>query len=462
MSRWRFLVLLALAMALPIGAESQAQQPGWLQVWKVRAPDTGTYRIGYWDGGDQALASYDVTGDFYTNIQAGGRVFGQAYRAILIFDPYLGNVRYEKLTGLQDDTDAMHYAVSPPAPMADGAQYAYSISRVVHDGSEMPLSTIYAKAPGIAPATKIYEERLPDIYLNLEPIAFVGSGQLLLHEMPHGIGGYILFWQYQGVRLFDPDSGVMTPVGAVDGYASDGQTFAEVVITDGEPALHVFSLDGARQVYPYIGLGEVVRTGGDAVFSPAKTKVAYQVARNEPENEKFWTIVVDLQTGQSALVLEDQAVEFEPRYGRIGGWLDDNTLAVGDGWSPMSAIINVTTGQVIAERTGGFMGYAEGISATTGFAPSGPAPAQCPDAPVSRLQPDGSGRVTITNGLPVNVRQQPGGEQIGTQPEGAEFIVYDGPNCRDGYAWWFVGFADGLQGFVAEGDAGGYYLEPWP
>ncbi|MBN1966926.1 MAG: hypothetical protein JW910_19900, partial [Anaerolineae bacterium] len=81
--------------------------------------------------------------------------------------------------------------------------------------------------------------------------------------------------------------------------------------------------------------------------------------------------------------------------------------------------------------------------------------------PVSRLLPDTFGRVTFSTGQPVNVRDVPSGEKIGTQPEGTRFLISGGPLCSGGYAWWAVTFDDGMWGYVAEGEPGNYYLEPW-
>jgi hypothetical protein len=62
-----------------------------------------------------------------------------------------------------------------------------------------------------------------------------------------------------------------------------------------------------------------------------------------------------------------------------------------------------------------------------------------------------------------NVRQSPGvsGQIVAQQPEGTTFYIDGGPLCADGYTWWHLGFQDGTFGYVAEGDASAYYLEPW-
>ena len=181
-----------------------------------------------------------------------------------------------------------------------------------------------------------------------------------------------------------------------------------------------------------------------------------------PEHEKFWTIFLNLQTGAQTILLQDESTDYEVNYGQIGGWLDNNTLAVGQ-WTETSAIVDVNTGALLRTERGVFAGYATTIANPSYFAPSGDAFAQCLGTPTSQLQLTRPGRVTFTNGTPVNIRQSPGGDKTGTEPEGATFIVNDGPTCKDGYAWWYLNFdADGAYGWVAEGDAQQYYIEPLP
>jgi hypothetical protein len=454
------IVLVALALPLTPRPTVQAQAGPWLQVWIVG--EDHTFTVEYRDATGQTLASFQVNNEFNTARQAGGRVFGSGYNAIPILDPATGQVTYDQLTGLEPDTDQVNYWVSPPVPTADGQSYVYTVTQFFIETLDPAISSIYQKPVGSAAGTLLYQEQMAEAWLTLEPVGFTDDGTLILHEMPNGIGGYILFWKYRGVRLLAPGATTTQSVEDMHGFSSDGQTFAAILIADVDPTFDIFPPSGSpRSAFPVMGLPETPATAGDATFSPSNTRIAFQLARQDPENEVFWTVVFDTLTKQHTIVLEDQADRTDLNYGHIGGWLDDNTLVVGDVWSGKSAIIDVTTDQILREANGAFLGYAVGITDASGFAGSGPASASCPGAPLSRLQTNARGRVTFTNGLPVNVRQVPGGEQIGSAPEGTEFAVIAGPDCQDGYAWWYVRFDNGLQGYVAEGDADGYYLEPW-
>ena len=79
----------------------------------------------------------------------------------------------------------------------------------------------------------------------------------------------------------------------------------------------------------------------------------------------------------------------------------------------------------------------------------------------SRLTNDIQGRVPPASVS--NVRAEPGinAGQIGQIPSGAIFNVQSGPNCTDDILWWQVNY-DGLVGWIAEGEAGEYFVEPFP
>jgi hypothetical protein len=89
----------------------------------------------------------------------------------------------------------------------------------------------------------------------------------------------------------------------------------------------------------------------------------------------------------------------------------------------------------------------------------------CPGAPPSRLAIGGHGQVTVTPSgqvpVPIRVRETPGrsGKVIGQLRDGMAFEVKEGPTCKDSYAWWHI-VAESLEGWVAEGDSNGYYVEP--
>jgi hypothetical protein len=89
---------------------------------------------------------------------------------------------------------------------------------------------------------------------------------------------------------------------------------------------------------------------------------------------------------------------------------------------------------------------------------------ECLGAPPSRLQLGQPARITISNGLPVRMRSRPGkaGEVIAQVPEGTSVTLMENPICEEGLLWWKVEIPTGEVGYVAEGTADGYLLEPAP
>lgn len=472
--RWLLMALLLIAALATRGTPIQAQSdaPPWLQIWTTWDRVGGTTTFEYRNAAGQTLASYVLYQEGFGWPHTGGRlVFGYEMNGSFpIFDPLIGQVTLEPLSK-PADTSQDYYMASRTIPAPDGSRYSYAITRQDASFEKPAYSWIYVAAPGGGSAL-VWEQASTEPWLIYEPIAWTDDGsRLLIREQPVGIGGYILFWQEQNVRALDLNTGALTPLGNLDGYSGDAQLAATMLSNDNGPiGLRVADLiTGNPADFQLPLLPEQPTVGGGAFFSPDKTKVAYQVARGDPMSEKFWTIVVDLQTGQSRIVLEDESPasdEYtEVRYGHIAGWLDSSRLVVGGESDPhVSAVIDVNTGTKLGELPGQFLGYAVGTTDTTGFAaPQAASPTQCPGAPAQRLQVNLSGRVTFTDGRPVNVRSGPGGDKIGTQAEGATFIVQSGPVCQGGYTWWGVRFDNnGMTGFVAEGDLSSYFLEPWP
>ena len=86
----------------------------------------------------------------------------------------------------------------------------------------------------------------------------------------------------------------------------------------------------------------------------------------------------------------------------------------------------------------------------------------CPGAQLSILMPGTRGRVSDAAPASNRVRSQPTtqAEISGEMLPGVSFDVLAGPQCADGMAWFEVRNEDGLQGWMAEGDASEYWVMP--
>lgn len=102
----------------------------------------------------------------------------------------------------------------------------------------------------------------------------------------------------------------------------------------------------------------------------------------------------------------------------------------------------------------------------TPFFLPGPTPTSaflCPGKPASRVSVGMRARTTFIDGTPTRLRVVPDGDVLEGIPEGFEVDVVGGPVCTDTFTWWQVQKPeDGTIGWMAEGDADRYYIEPAP
>lgn len=89
--------------------------------------------------------------------------------------------------------------------------------------------------------------------------------------------------------------------------------------------------------------------------------------------------------------------------------------------------------------------------------------ALCEGTLPSILSIGATARVANTDGIPLRVRETPGGAVVTEINEGTEYVVVDGPECLNSFAWWQIQFnnASGnpMIGWAAEGDSEDYWVE---
>jgi hypothetical protein len=88
----------------------------------------------------------------------------------------------------------------------------------------------------------------------------------------------------------------------------------------------------------------------------------------------------------------------------------------------------------------------------------------CPGAPSIRVSAGKKARVTFSNGIKVRVRSGPSiaSTKTASIPEGTILYLNLGPKCSDGYWWWLASDDNHhVLGWVAEGEPGNYFIEPW-
>ena len=86
----------------------------------------------------------------------------------------------------------------------------------------------------------------------------------------------------------------------------------------------------------------------------------------------------------------------------------------------------------------------------------------CMGAPAPRVKLGDAVRVSKDDPRPLNVRAAPSlqADVIVQLNPGLTMRIIGGPTCEAGYVWWQVSLEDGRIGWVAEGEAELYYIEP--
>jgi len=73
------------------------------------------------------------------------------------------------------------------------------------------------------------------------------------------------------------------------------------------------------------------------------------------------------------------------------------------------------------------------------------------------------GRVSDADKEPLNVREGPGTtfSILSTLKVDETFLILEGPTCSERYIWYRVTYRDQREGWIAEGDANLYFVEPY-
>jgi hypothetical protein len=88
----------------------------------------------------------------------------------------------------------------------------------------------------------------------------------------------------------------------------------------------------------------------------------------------------------------------------------------------------------------------------------------CEGTPPIQLIVNQRGRVLEEDPDPLNVRRTPGTSDddqiLGRISVNEVFYVLDGPECADGYNWFYIRYRT-FEGWIAEGDNISYFVEPF-
>jgi WD40 repeat protein len=200
-----------------------------------------------------------------------------------------------------------------------------------------------------------------DLNLNFFPVRWTDDGRLIYATGMTGIGGYMLFWGFNGMYLFNPlNNSIRTLVddqerlGICLSSISDDLTKIAIVC-GGEGNVRVRSLDsGTETIFPII---EDQALAGAARFSPSGEYLAYVVQRADAMQELGKIVVVPVDGSQPPRVLttvEDGSFTVE-------GWVSEDYFLVTQTYMFTSEIsvlkLNRDGSEVIHIADGKFMDF---------------------------------------------------------------------------------------------------------
>lgn len=207
----------------------------------------------------------------------------------------------------------------------DGSQIAWAYE---FWGSEAPSSELWIANLDGSNARKIDEirpEENRDRWLLFRPYRWQPDGKLLYATQPTGIGGYILYGNFNGMRLYDPASGSVTVL------VSDEEQLG-LDLDSISHDLRLASLTGNGVRIRRLGSGvEVVlpptaglTVCGDGQFSPSDQWVAYACGRNNPDDEAGQVLLAPVDGSLAPQVLFNDPANAP----HVMGWVDEDTILI--------------------------------------------------------------------------------------------------------------------------------------
>jgi len=157
------------------------------------------------------------------------------------------------------------------------------------------------------------------------------GGSLYFSKEPVGLGGYILFSGASDLYKIDIASKQVTdvipmaaypPVPCLDDLSGDYNLVADHC-TENVITVRNLGAGTSSTIQPPAGVTDF-RVMGSARFSPDGKRLAFAIAKSDPNSEQGWVAVSDGDSGSSKLVMTG-----EPgTYDTVIGWLSDNLVLV--------------------------------------------------------------------------------------------------------------------------------------
>jgi hypothetical protein len=165
-------------------------------------------------------------------------------------------------------------------------------------------------------------------FFTVRPYGWTDDGQLLIVQMPTGIGGYILYQAYSTLHVYDPQTGEIKPLYqpetefrmCLSGVSPDVRLIGFGCDDAGAGKVSIRTVaDGQTTSVPDLPEQNVA---GSLHFSPSSTWLAYSIARRDPENERGQVAVVPVDLSSAPQIIASQ----DGGYYDVIGWIDEDTV----------------------------------------------------------------------------------------------------------------------------------------
>ncbi len=222
------------------------------------------------------------------------------------------------------NNDPISISVSP-----DGSKIAWSSSEWVDSAPETRLFIANPDGSNQQLVSEITAGEQEEFWRVYYPVRWTEDGTLLYATGLTGIGGYLLFWGYNGMYEYDPATGwIQTLVsdqerlGLCLSSVSHNREMAAIVCGDGDAVVRIRQLgSGIETAFPIL---EGQNLAGSAKFSTDDTWLAYVVQTQNFEDERGKVVVVPVDGSQEPRVVSS----FNGGAFTVEGWLDADRFLV--------------------------------------------------------------------------------------------------------------------------------------
>lgn len=211
----------------------------------------------------------------------------------------------------------------------DGSKIAWSVDIWGVDAPSTQLYVANMDGSGQQMIAEIPAPEQAEFWRVYHPYRWTEDGKLLYATGLTGIGGYILFWGYNGMYEYDFQSATSRVLvsdnerlGLCLSSISNNREMAAIVCDNNGTGVRVRNLNSGMETnYPVINEQGVA---GSAVFSPDDTWLAYVVQTQNYDDERGKVVVVPVDARHAPIVI----ARYNGGTYEVEGWVDNETLLV--------------------------------------------------------------------------------------------------------------------------------------